>query len=274
MIAGVAWDWTTRRTAAPGSDLWPVAWGADDNLYTAWGDGGGFGGTDQDGGVATGFARIEGMPDWDCHPKLCLANKFRCTTLPDPLFSSTRSPTAIFPRGTDASCHPLRVPVDIPLLLVSALGLGPRKNIADTDPRTPADEAKAFHLPPGFEIQLVASDPDIHKPLNMDFDDRGRLWVTPDRRVPVPRGPDGKLKGQDAVKILEDFGPDGQARKITTFADKLDIPIGVLPLPAPSRRTPCLQHPQHLAYARRRRRRRGRRTHSLYANTATKTRTA
>lgn len=24
VIAGIAWDWTTRRTAAPGSDLWPV----------------------------------------------------------------------------------------------------------------------------------------------------------------------------------------------------------------------------------------------------------
>ena len=34
------------------------------------------------------------------------------------------------------------------------------------------------------------------------------------------------------VKILEDFGPDGQARKITTFADGLNIPIGVLPLPS------------------------------------------
>jgi hypothetical protein len=63
VIAGLTWDWTTRRTAAPGSDLWTVTWGADDNLYAAWGDGGGFGGTDQDGRVATGFARIEGPPE-------------------------------------------------------------------------------------------------------------------------------------------------------------------------------------------------------------------
>ena len=58
----------------------------------------------------------------------------------------------------------------LPLLLVSALGLyaAPNPNIADTDPRSPADEAKAFHLPPGFEIQLVAADPDINKPMNID----------------------------------------------------------------------------------------------------------
>jgi hypothetical protein len=43
--------------------LWPLTWGNDDHLYTAWGDGGGFGGTDQDGRVALGFARIEGPPE-------------------------------------------------------------------------------------------------------------------------------------------------------------------------------------------------------------------
>jgi hypothetical protein len=63
LIKGITWHWETYRTAAPGSDLWPITWGADDNLYAAWGDGGGFGGTDHDGRVALGFARIAGMPE-------------------------------------------------------------------------------------------------------------------------------------------------------------------------------------------------------------------
>lgn len=63
VIHDIAWHWDTHQTAAPGSDLWPVAWGADDNLYAAWGDGGGFGGSDSDGRVALGFARIEGAPE-------------------------------------------------------------------------------------------------------------------------------------------------------------------------------------------------------------------
>jgi hypothetical protein len=63
VIAGISWDWTTHRTAAPGSDLWPVTLGADGTLYAAWGDGGGFDGTDQDGRVALGFARIAGLPE-------------------------------------------------------------------------------------------------------------------------------------------------------------------------------------------------------------------
>lgn len=63
LIQGITWEWETYKNAAPGSDLWPVTWGPDDNLYVAWGDGGGFGGTDQDGRVAMGIGRIEGEPE-------------------------------------------------------------------------------------------------------------------------------------------------------------------------------------------------------------------
>src|SRR4051794_40964037 len=63
VIESITWHWETLHTAATGSDLWPVTWAADDNLYAAWGDGGGFGGTDQEGRVALGFARIQGPPE-------------------------------------------------------------------------------------------------------------------------------------------------------------------------------------------------------------------
>jgi putative heme-binding domain-containing protein len=100
-------------------------------------------------------------------------------------------------------------------------------HIAATGPRSPADEVKAFHLPPGFEVQLVAAEPEIHKPLNMAFDARGRLWVTETVEYPfAARG----AHPRDAVKVLENFGPDGRARKVSTFADGLNIPIGVLPI--------------------------------------------
>jgi hypothetical protein len=52
------------------------------------------------------------------------------------------------------------------------------EHIAQTGPRSPQEQRKLFHLPPGFEIQLVACEPDIKMPINMAFDARGRLWVT------------------------------------------------------------------------------------------------
>ena len=63
VIESIIWHWDTHKGAAPGSDLWPVTWGPDDHLYTAWGDGGGFGGTNSDGRVSMGFGRIEGPPE-------------------------------------------------------------------------------------------------------------------------------------------------------------------------------------------------------------------
>ncbi|MHC4064873.1 MAG: DUF4185 domain-containing protein, partial [Planctomycetota bacterium] len=60
VIASVSFDFATHDRRAPGSDNWPVTWSDNDHQYTAWGDGGGFGGTNSDGRVSLGIARIEG----------------------------------------------------------------------------------------------------------------------------------------------------------------------------------------------------------------------
>lgn len=65
-IAAVTWNFTgsSSQRKALGSDLWPCTWAADDALYCAWGDGGGFDGNDdQIGRVSLGFARITGAPE-------------------------------------------------------------------------------------------------------------------------------------------------------------------------------------------------------------------
>jgi hypothetical protein len=62
-VGGIEIDWTTHRRAAEGSGDWGSTWADDGHLYTAWGNGGGFGGSNVDGRVYLGFARIEGGPD-------------------------------------------------------------------------------------------------------------------------------------------------------------------------------------------------------------------
>src|SRR5215218_4291748 len=99
--------------------------------------------------------------------------------------------------------------------------------VARTDARTPQEEHKSFHLPPGFEIQLVAAEPDVHKPMNLAFDAKGRLWVTSTTLYPWPAKDDAEKK--DQIKVIE-LNPDGSAKSITNFADGLNIPIGVIPL--------------------------------------------
>lgn len=59
-ITGVSFDFSTHDQRAPGSDNWAITWADDDNQYTTWGDGGGFGGTNNEGRVSLGVARVEG----------------------------------------------------------------------------------------------------------------------------------------------------------------------------------------------------------------------
>jgi hypothetical protein len=59
-IQEIRFDWSTYRSLAPGSDIWPLTWCEDDAQYTSWGDGGGFGGTNTEGRTSLGFARITG----------------------------------------------------------------------------------------------------------------------------------------------------------------------------------------------------------------------
>ena len=114
-------------------------------------------------------------------------------------------------------------------LFALAIPAAAQEHIARSDAKSPADEKKSFKLPPGFEAQLVASEPDIGKPIQIAFDARGRLWVTTSRHYPFPAA--AGEKPLDRLFVLSDFGPDGKAGKIQTFADDLNIPIGILPLP-------------------------------------------
>ncbi|MGW8317529.1 MAG: DUF4185 domain-containing protein [Bacteroidales bacterium] len=63
VIVSVEIDWSTHSRWAPGSDNWPVTWADDGKQYTVWGDGGGFGGTNQVGRSSIGVASISGK--WD-----------------------------------------------------------------------------------------------------------------------------------------------------------------------------------------------------------------
>ncbi|MBS0206179.1 MAG: c-type cytochrome [Planctomycetes bacterium] len=122
--------------------------------------------------------------------------------------------------------------------VVTQLSAAP--GIAPTEALKPEDQRKLFHLPPGFEIQLVVADPDIGQPMNLNFDARGRLWITHSIEYPYPaRGdvePRSRFPGQgdhdprDSLTVVEGIGADGRPTKITHFAGGLNIPIGNTPL--------------------------------------------
>ena len=92
-------------------------------------------------------------------------------------------------------------------------------------PLSPADSMQHLIVPAGFEVQLVASEPQIRKPIAMNWDERGRLWLAETLDYPNRLLPLGEA-GRDRLLICEDTDRDGQMDKFTVFADGLNIPTG------------------------------------------------
>ena len=89
-----------------------------------------------------------------------------------------------------------------------------------------AEQQKRFTLAPGYEIQLVASEeqfPELANPVALNFDNRGRLWVST-----MPSYPHWQPKSpmDDKLLIFEDPNHDGKADKCIVFARGLHQPTG------------------------------------------------
>lgn len=85
----------------------------------------------------------------------------------------------------------------------------------------------SFTMAPGYEVSLFASEqefPDLANPVQMSFDERGRLWVGV--MPSYPHYKPGDAKPNDKLIILEDTDGDYVADKQTTFADGLHLTIG------------------------------------------------
>jgi len=90
-----------------------------------------------------------------------------------------------------------------------------------------ADALKKLKVPEGYKIELFASEeefPDLAKPMQMSFDNKGRLWIA--TMPSYPHYKPGDSKPNDKIIILEDTNGDGKADKQTIFADGLHLPLG------------------------------------------------
>lgn len=85
----------------------------------------------------------------------------------------------------------------------------------------------SFTTPPGYQIDLFASEkdfPNLANPVQLSFDNQGRLWIA---TMPTyPHYKPGDSKPNDKLLILEDTDNDGKADKETIFAEGLHLPTG------------------------------------------------
>src|SRR5687767_1533612 len=87
--------------------------------------------------------------------------------------------------------------------------------------------AHNFTLPDGFEIELAGGTNLVPRPIEADFDEQGRLYVTDSS------GSNDKIQKQledkpHRVVRLEDTDGDGRFDKSITFADKMMLPEGAM----------------------------------------------
>jgi glucose/arabinose dehydrogenase len=85
----------------------------------------------------------------------------------------------------------------------------------------PADALKTFFMPPGYRIELVASEPLVQEPVALDWDTAGRLWVVemPGFMADITGSNEHEPIGR--IVVLEDVDGDGRMDRRTVFADHL-----------------------------------------------------
>jgi len=111
-------------------------------------------------------------------------------------------------------------------------------------PQRPEKSLEKMAIHPDFNMSLVAAEPMLNKPMNMDWDPRGRMWVAETPEYPAGKKPartsimEGKgykvptsiedRPGRDRISILEDTNGDGVADKKSVFADDLELVTGLV----------------------------------------------
>jgi putative membrane-bound dehydrogenase-like protein len=94
-------------------------------------------------------------------------------------------------------------------------------------PLPPEESVKHTVTPVDFEVKLFVSEEQLGggKPICMNWDEKGRLWLALTVDYPNELQPEGK--GRDRIVVCEDTKGTGRADKVTVFADKLSIPTSL-----------------------------------------------
>src|ERR1051325_1127669 len=102
-------------------------------------------------------------------------------------------------------------------------------------PLTAEEEQSTFTAPPGFNVELVAAEPDGGKFVTVTFDHAGRMWTMTAFEYPLDANESPAEAralfargGRDRVLVFDTPAAPGRQKPLA-FAEGLVIPLGVLP---------------------------------------------
>lgn len=112
------------------------------------------------------------------------------------------------------------------ICLFLAIAVNAQRNLKDIPNPDPQFQLEQFGVAEGYEVSLFAADPMVVKPIQMNWDADGRLWVVSSTIYPHLKTGE---EANDKIYVLEDTNGDGKADKSTVFAEGLLTPTGILP---------------------------------------------
>ncbi len=108
------------------------------------------------------------------------------------------------------------------------------RRVIDTHPSfiplSPEASIKRFQLPPGYRVQLVASEPMVQEPVAIAWDGNGRMFVAEMNTYMKDASGTEEFEPTSRIKLLEDTDGDGRMDKSTIFVDSLVLPRVILPV--------------------------------------------
>jgi len=97
-------------------------------------------------------------------------------------------------------------------------------------PLSPEESIKRIQLPPGFHVELVASEPMVQEPVALAWDGNGRMYVVEMNTFMQDANATGEYQPTSRIKLLEDIDGDGKMDKSTIYIDSLILPRTILPV--------------------------------------------
>ncbi|MBL9133654.1 MAG: DUF1080 domain-containing protein, partial [Verrucomicrobiaceae bacterium] len=88
----------------------------------------------------------------------------------------------------------------------------------------PSKDLPEMRVQDGFQVELIAKEPDVKQPIAFCFDERGRMWIAEAFSYPN-RQPEGQ--GKDRITILEDADGNGSFETKKTFCEGLNLVSGI-----------------------------------------------
>lgn len=108
------------------------------------------------------------------------------------------------------------------------------RTVVDTNPPvtplSPQESIRKIQLPPGFHVELVASEPMVQEPVALAWDGNGKMYVAEMNTYMKDANATGEFEPLSRIKLLEDSDGDGKMDKSTVFIDSLVLPRVIMPV--------------------------------------------